>query len=451
MRADETNVVWPAEVPLTLDRAVGLALAHGRALARGQLAVWQRELSIQLARAAFEPTAGPVLQGSGFAGDRQWTYGIQLAIPTMWGTRLGAEATATDRDRGMSDERTISLEIHQPLFRRFGRDVHEEAIRAAADDFRAQRRQYEQQRADLVLRLAQLLDMLARLDLLQSLETGRYQRLQQLARLVRARERQGRSSRVDSIRMEQQVAEAAARLEDLAERRKTAWRELCLWLGIHIPENVRIEAPPWLADALPDPSTAVSIAFSNRLDIAQAEDEARAAARQSNIARRSVWPDLTLHGTLRNTWLDGSGGGDRDRTDWFVGLTADGWPWRSSDRIRRQQSELSIASAEAAVELQREVVARQVLDALGACQSARNALAAAERSHALAEAQVRLARRLYETGRGDAFDLDDGETRWMQSEHRVLEARSAVRISGYMLRHAMGTLVECPEDLKPGR
>ncbi len=435
--------------PLTLEAALSAAFAHNRALARGQLRVIERELAAEEARARFLPSVSPLVQGAELGNDVQWTYGVQVVQPTRYGSQIGAAATATDREAGFARERTLSVDLRQPLLRRFGRAVAEEPVRAASDQYRAERRAWEQQRADLALRLVELMEAIPRLDAQLSLESSRRDRLERLAALVRTRERQGRAGAVDTLRMEQSLAEADARLAALRERRESLTRELGLHLGAALPADLAIEPPAAVALDLPDLAVAVGIAFSNRLDLAQAHDDLAAAGRHSAIARRGGWPDLTLHATIRHTLFEGAVAAEDRRTDWFAGLSADGFPWRAVERIARERADLAEAGAEAAVALRRETIAREVADALAACRRAAAELQIAARHRELADRHLRAARRLYESGRGDAWSLADGESRHAAAEHRWIEVASAARLSAYALMHTLGTLIEHPADLRP--
>ncbi|MCX7819075.1 MAG: TolC family protein [Kiritimatiellae bacterium] len=439
--------------PLTLDEAIATALAHNRTLAVGQLQVMRRALDVEAAQRQFDPTASPMAQGLGLGSDRQWTLGFQIVQPTRVGTRLNASAAVIEREGTGASERTVSIGVEQPLFRRFGREVHEAALAEGREQYAAERRHWEQQRADLVLRLIECIEVLVRLEAQIGLERERAERLSDLVRLVRLRERQGRSTLADVIRMEQSLEEARARIAELDERREARRRELSDLLGVPLSPDRPLEPPPRLDAPLPTPELAVAIAISNRLDLAQAEADADAARRRGRLAQRRVWPDVSLSVSLRRTLyeLDAGAIGEDERTDWFAGFAVDGFPWRAADRIARRQAVLDEIAADEAVAMRRDAIARQVLDALAFCRRAETEAAIAARSRELAEAQLRLVRRLYELGRGDAFALSDGETRYAAATQRAVETASTARLAAYALRHTLGTLVEHPAELKPER
>jgi outer membrane protein TolC len=94
-------------------------------------------------------------------------------------------------------------------------------------------------------------------------------------------------------------------------------------------------------------------------------------------------------------------------------------------------------------------IAREVQQRLSALQLARSERIIAERNFKLASDRARLARRLFERGRGDNFSVTDAEEALQDAENKRLGARAEASISGYELLHGLGMLVEVPADLKP--
>jgi outer membrane protein TolC len=437
-------------VELTLEAAIDAALARNRELALAQVDVRRRELDIERARSEFNLEGGPILQSARIGDETQWTYGLQASKQLPTGTRVGASGQVFDRGGAFGSEQMVSVDISQPLFRRFGRQVAEEPLRLSHDQYRAERRRWESRRADLVLSIVGLFESITLLDAQARFEEDYIGRLKNLARLVAARERQGKATRVDTIRMELQQGEAGARLANVRERSAMASRELAETIGAALDTEFLVRPPVALDLGMPSPDAAVALALSNRLDVAQSMDDAATARRQGGIARRNRWPDINLGVSLRHSLLERTLPGDPEtRTEWFAGATADGYPWRAADRIAVKQAELGEAAAESIVELRMESVSREVLHALSECRRAATELQIAVRNRELAASQAKLARRLYELGRSDGFSLSDAETRSAQTEIRLMEVTSMDRLSRYALLHAMGVLVEVSAELGP--
>lgn len=436
-------------VRLTLDEAITAALNNNLRLARDELGVRKRELDIEAAQSAFDPSYGPVVSAAApGGGDRQWTYGLQASQALIYGTRVRAAATLSDRPGADSREGAWTLDITQPLFRRFGRDAAEEPIHAGRDQFRTALRAWEMQKADLVLRLVSLFEVITRLDAQAEFEQRFIESVGRLHTLMRARERQGRATHMDVLRLDIQRGEAEARLANVRERRAIAARELAEAVGAPPETEFAPVAPPPPEPDAPEPGTAVQAALEHRMDYAQALDDAKTAGRRQTLADRYRWPDVTFSLALRREHEDGllDAAGD-GQTAWFATATSEGHPWRRADRLVIAQAHLDRAAAEATIDIVRQSIAREILQALAECRRTQAEETIADRNRRLAEHAALSGRRLFSAGRTDGLSVSDAETRLAESENRLFEARSAARYAHYTLRHTMGTLIEHPRAL----
>ncbi|MDZ4199814.1 MAG: TolC family protein [Kiritimatiellia bacterium] len=437
-----------APARLTVEAAFEAALQNNLRLAGAALDVRRRSLDLELAKSAFDASFSPFARVSAPDGERQFSYGLQISKPLSSGGAIGAVATRFDGPE--TREGLLSLDLTQPLFRRFGRNVAEEAIRTGSDRLRSSRRLWESRKADLALTLVSLFETIFRLDAQAEFERRFLGELDRLARLTRARERQGRATRMDSLRVEVQLGEAQTRLTNVQERRAIAMRELTEVVGADPSENLLLAPPPRIVTPLPDPETAVALALSRRMDYAQVLDDAASAGRRDTLARRARWPDLSLSLSLRRTHPDGLPEAAREgENHWFATLASDGFPSRRADRIAMEQAGLDEESAELEVEWTRQIITREVLQALAECRRAEAELEIAERTREWAQNGSTLGRRLYALGRTDGLSVSGAEAQLAESERRLLEAQAADRFSRVALLHVLGLLIEHPEELTP--
>lgn len=433
---------------LTLDEAIAAALQNNRRLAQGALEVKQREVGVDLARSAFDPTVTPFARLAAPDGQAEASYGLQAAKPLNQGATLGAAATRGEAGGG--DETVLAVRLTQPLFRRYGRSVAEEPIHVEADQLRASRRIWEARKADLVLRLVQLFETITRLDAQTAYEKGFLEHMERLATLTRTRERQGRATRMDTLRMELQRGEAEIRLVNLRERRAVAVSELAEAIGTDARTEVVPDTPPALDAELPDSESAFVTALGHRMDMAQAIDDATIMERRGAITDRNRFPDITVGLSYLETFRDPTGAAPReDESSWYATASMDGTPMRRSLRLERVQADLDRQAATARIEITRQTLVQDVLRALAECRRTDADLAIAERNRDLALHSARLGRRFYGIGRTDGLSLSDAESELAAAETRLLDARSAARFSRYVLTHTMGTLIEHPADLLP--
>ncbi len=439
--------------PLTLDAAINAALNHNRQLARGALAVTRTELGVKAAREEFATGVIPHGAVNTTDSDTEWRYGMRAERKLVWGTEIGVDASVL-RYPSFVDEpwrSAVKVDVRQPLFRRFGRLVHEEPLTAAGEQHRAERRHWELQKADLIVDVARQFESIVRLEKQVSCDAAMFARANRLLELTRAREQQGRASRVDTLRVELQRGQAETRLENHRESLFVTRRNLAELLGLP-PETDCSPSPSPLPDLdVPPMDIAVQTALSNRLDYAQLIQDYHAAIRGAKLARRRLQPDVNLVAGNEQygqavTFKDSR---DLDHNLWTVGLAGQIDLNRKRNKPLVDISEVDVQAARESIGIRALSIAREVQQAVSAYRQSRSELSIAGRNYAAAEARSELARRLFEMGRGDSFSVTDAETAYVEAESVLLAARASVCVSGYTLLRLMGTLTDSPNDLKP--
>lgn len=440
-----------APTPLNLEAAIDQALAHNRELARSALGLRSTAYGIDSAGAAFRLRLQPDGSATTDQGGSAYQYGLTAARTFLPGTELtvGGRQIEQELDGGDTSRRTsLRVGLEQPLFRDFGLLMNREPITRAEQQLRSARRDLEQQRADLVVQVVDAFETQIRLRKQIESDTASFQRMDKLYRLTQARERQGRASRVDTLRVELKRGQAQSRLESSQERLSFTQRDFAELLGAPPDTVYDLEPPPLLEIDLPTPEAAIAVALSNRLDYAQAQQDFDDTVRGVKIARKALQPALSLV-TRYERLDDNQAGPSFDEDQWSVGLAGDTELTRTTERARLSQAQLSQEAAQETIYIRQQAIAREVQQLLSAYQRARSELGIAERNYKLAVDRTRLARRLFERGRGDNFSVTDAEEALNDAANKRLGARAEASIVGYQLLRGLGTLVEVPEDLKP--
>ena len=440
-------------LPLTLEDAIARALEHNRQLVKGALDLQGYRLAADRAR---ETVRGIQIKpaGSVGAGSDSETARAGLAAEATgpYGTRVSAAAIAQqiDVDAAPTLRRgEIRLEIEQPLFRNFGPLVRNEPLVAANETLLAARRAWERDRSALAVAVAELFENLIYLRHQIAGDEAFADRLERLYALADARERQGRATRTEVLRMDLQRGEAALRLETERAQLAVQFQEFAELLGLPLETAFRL-APPDLLD-LGDSAAerALAVALDQRPDVAQALQDVATADRQALLARRNLLPDLRL--TARQSTFgegeDWSDAGRFDQDDWFVGLVAD-------VDLNLRGARLDVARAEIDVEARRQVadivcnrLALEVNSAWSAYRRTRAALELAARNRELAANRAELARALFDAGRASADSVSDAEADGRAAELAELAARRDASVAAYRLLHALGTLVPAPREI----
>lgn len=443
----------PAAAPLTLDGAIQTALQHNVNLAYSSLAVDRRRIGVTSATQEFDPEISPNGSINNTGGDTDWRYGIQARKKLLWGTEIGLGPEVTRYPSFVDDDwrSAVKLDIRQPLFRNFGRLVNEEGITAAGEQLRAEERRLELQKSDIIVDVVRWFEAVIRLQKQVTCDTAILERTNRLRELTRIRERQGRASHVDTLRLDLQYGQAESRQETHREALFSATRELAELLGFPPETPIELVATPLPDLALPPIESTIQTAISNRLDFAQVIDNYRSLQRQARLARHKLEPDLAVVVENRQFGQDATFSGSTDLEDnlWTIGLAGRMDLLQRRGRTDVLASDMDVEAARVAIQIKARTLAREIQQAVSAYRQSRAEFSISGRNFEAAQARAELARRLFEMGRGDNFAASDAENAFVEAESAVLSSRERMCVAGYNLLRLMGTLAEAPQSLKP--
>ena len=439
----------------SLPAAIDYALAHNRAIEARRLGLESRQVGADAAADSFRWTLRPVGGAEARDDGRYLDAGLLATRTTEDGTVLSAgpryQQSTLDNVPDVNEGR-FAIEVRQPLLRRGGTLVNTEPLVRATREVQTARRDLELQRADIVLRVVELHEELFRLQRRLTNDTAAVTRMDAFLRLTRARDRQGRAARGDTLRAEiacgtihQQQADTAARL--------TARRaDLADLLGL--PPTVPFDAlpGPQFVVSAPDADEAAAVALSNRLDYAQILQDIDDARRGVRIARQTLLPDVEIASRYER-----QGQGDTvenglslNHNAWMVGvrLLSD-FPPRAEQRAL-SQAEITERVSRLRADTVQSAIRCQVVQALDALHRSDGDLPLATTTLAAARQRLELMRRLYNSARATTFDVSDAETQWRDADERWLAARSSITVAAYRLLWTLGTLTDVPNNLKSG-
>jgi outer membrane protein TolC len=448
--AAQTN----APLALSLQGAVQLALLQNRDLGKLAAAHESAWLGRADAETEFSIRARPNAGASATAGIQTRQFGVDLLKKTEWGTQLelgGALLKSDIPDSDYAARDSLHVTLSQPLLRYAGSLVNREGLERASSRIKTTLRSLELKKSDVALQVIQTYAEIIRVEAQAAVEQATLARLDKLARLTQARVQQGRATKVDALRVESQRGDATTRARSATERAAALRLDLAELLGLAPHTAVELAPPPLLAVETQSVVTAVATAWSNRLDLAQVQQDHRDVERGLRIARHMLLPDLKLVATYER-YGEGatlSKASSFDQDNWSIGLQADGELGAGRERIAYQQARLDERTALADLETARRLIERQVRQQLLEQARAAAEVGQAQRNRSVAGARLRLARRLFEMGRGDNFAVTDAEQQFQQAETAWLAAQTEATLAGYKLLRLLGTLIEHPDELKP--
>ena len=444
-----------APLSLSVQGAVQLALLQNRDLAKLAAAHENALLDRAGAETEFSIRARPNGGVSSSSGIQTRQMGLDLVKKSEWGTQLeigGAVSRSDLPDSDYAARDSVHVSLSQPLLRYAGKLVNREGLERASSRIRTALRSLELKKSDVALQVIQTYAEIERLDAQAAVEAATLARLDKLARLTQARAQQGRATKVDVLRVESQRGDAATRARTVAERAAALRLDLAELLGLEPRATLQLAPPPIIAVETQAVEVAVAMALSNRLDLAQVQQDYRDVERGLRIARHMLLPDIKLV-TSYERYGEGatvSRASGFDQNNWSIGLQADGDLGTGRERIAYQQAQLDERTAMSDIETARRLIERQVRQQLLEQARAAEEIGQAQRNRQIAEGRLRLARRLFEMSRGDNFTVTDAEQQFQQAQSSWLAAQTEAALAGYKLRRLLGTLLECPDELKPG-
>ncbi|MGE3403172.1 MAG: efflux RND transporter permease subunit [Vicinamibacterales bacterium] len=425
--SSESGTSVPAstsQAPLTIDRALSLALERNQGLKVEQERLRESQASVSEARAAFLPQ---------FNLNYQFTP--TQASPLL---RIPAGAFGPTEQTFRANfirENVVRLDIQQPLYTG-GRLAHAFGAQAAAQE--ATRLSVERARQSLQLRVYETFysALLNREGIAVNQEgvaiAGRH------LELARARFDAGSAARLDVLRAEVELANARARL--IRARSAAAVAVQALRTVLSLPEGEPISISGNLDDvpALPAAET-LQQAVDARADIRAFGEQKEAAERMVSLALADLKPTVAFAGNLQYQEDGLSNLLIGDNRSYQFGLAVS-VPLFSAPAVaaRRAAAAARVNQAEFGARAMRDAAHLELASASTDLDAAREIVATQQKALELAREGLSIAEVSYENGVITATELNDARLSLLQTEWELMQAKYAQIVAAARTRHAAG-------------
>lgn len=308
------------------------------------------------------------------------------------------------------------------------------ALRAARATERAARASYAANNADVLLRVAEAYYLAAGADELIRARTDAIAVARRTLEDASAHFTAGSATRVDVMRAQLAVLRAEQAAADTEVAAARAYRALARLLGTR--ERLRVvpaAAPPSRAAAGRD---LVASALARRPEIAAGRERVAALAAQKRAFAWQWAPSLSAFGNFNlGNYQSFSG----DRYAWSVGLEL-GWVIYDGGVRDAQRRRAAAEEREQAAELDllRDTVADQVLDARDELRTRRRAFESARQEARLTRETLELVRVQYGAGAASQLDLLQAQDAVVSADVAVARARFDVALATLRLERAIG-------------
>jgi outer membrane protein TolC len=445
-----------AEKPLSLDEALVIARSNNRDLQAARARLEQSATSIEQAWVALLPQLSA--QGKythnyrevafDFAQSSQGVLGLAESIKST--STNPAEVAAMDAfqqqvrsatagqtpiviQKGEQLDAAVTATV--PLIVPYAYD----ALGSAKQTHRSNIKNFEATEANILLSVAQAYYAAAGTDELVGARTNAVAVATETFDNAKVRVDAGLVNRVEVTRAEVALVRARQNQAEAMNTRNNAYRSLSTLLGAH--ESWKVHP----ADTTPEQAISVE-----RL-VAEARDrrpefaayrhavEAAAATARSSVLRWA--PSVSAFGNARAFNYAGFSG---DKYSWAVGGQID---WQLFDGgARDAQRHLANAQQrenEVRLDLLRDTVTDEIVNAHGTRETKRGAVEAAERSRELSREALRLVRAQYDAGTTQQLEVLQAQDSFVASEVAVAQAHFDLALADLQLKRAAGIF---PDD-----
>ena len=447
---------WPAaaQTPsvLTLERAVGEALAKNERLVNQADTIAQADLGLRLARNTFKPKVTPNIFGSfGRSDVSSQTYRVDLSQKLTTGTDLrlsvgtassqipGADPS-TDADVLFYNADT-TLSITQPLLRGFGPSVARRSLTSAelrrADADRQQTMAEQQVAVDVAAAYYRVVSQQAFVEVARrSLERAR-----QLREASEGKLDAGLVSQLDVLRSQQLVAQAEIQWFDAQSGVEDARDRLTFLMGRATNDRFDVtgDIPRPATDPI-DIAQATALALGNRLDLRSRIASRDDAENQIRFTRNQLQPqfDVNLALTRRETAdsfrssfaLDGY----QFVTFFTIAMPVD----RTAQQVDYQSALLDRDRRRREVATLERQIADDVKQAIRERDRLLRGVLSAETSVDLGRREVEVAQLRYQTGLSNNLDVVTAEGALLAAEGRRIQALADSAVARLRLRALLG-------------
>lgn len=443
---------------ISLEEAVNTALTNNPALKQTRITIDISRLDIGSAETTFELSAQPLTGVSiDESGGSSGFYGLRLAKRTGYGGEVvvsGVDDSLLSNDGGSR----FSVSFSQALFRNAGALINQENLVRSQQNYKNAQRSLEIAKANTIVSVVDAFEQVRRLEQQLVADEQALQRARSLLKLTRAKERLGRTTRIDTLRVQLQEGETVSRTTNTREQLNAAKRTLAELMGWNSAVLPPLHPAPLFTVNYTDLEEATATAIANRLDLAQVQQAHEDSLRAARIAKRSLQPNLRVvaqYDYEDSNAFEASFNSDVDSTvrgeqsTWRLSLVSDTDFNRNPEKLAYQQAVLQQSRTVEDIRAKHLAIGREVEQALLAYERSHGELAVLKGNLQHAQARLTLARKLFRVGRIDGFSVTDAEQAFFVAQSRWLSGRSEASVNGYRLLQVTGTLVESPEQLKP--
>jgi len=434
----------------TLEESISRALNYNRQLLGAVDNMTRAQYGIDLANSEFSISITPNGQAGFIGGDRSrpgWTAGggVDFSKKFPTGTLISlAPGILKTRDHYLTD---IQATVTQPLLRGLGKEYQLANLRGAQYVLRTAYRDLYIAQVELIFRTIQSLYEIAKLERSMELNLESFQRISQFRKAAQLKEKIGLADALDVYRAEIELNHAKDALKTTQERLDEAKDHFRDLLALPLDANVEVWVPIFYTPHRIDLDKAVEIALTQRIEVAQSQDDSRENERLSKLAKKNLLPELNLVLNYSNAGrgCEFSRSWGRRRENVFgIGVTTSKDINPVSDQILYAQSLLAISSGLRGLDETEAMLILEVKKAVRQLDRAFEQIYLQEEQIKTAQGELKLAKVKFDRGMADNFNVIQAEKSLRTAQLNYWSAIIDHILGEYRLLAAMGLLIDKP-------
>lgn len=399
---------------LNLENALSRALNCNRQIFNSIDAKIKAEYNIVLAQSEFDlkilPNSRAGYTGGGHEGQGASAgVGFDLFKQFTTGTtvRVGPSFLKTPEHY----HTCINAMVSHPLLSGFDSEYQLDSLRGAEFSLRSAARSLYNAQIQLVLRTIQSLYEVIKTQKGVELNQASHDRIKKFFQTAKLKEKIGMSDALDVYRAEIELNQAEDALTTSHERLLEVQDNLRDLLALPLDLCIKVDLPIIYTENEMTEEEAIQLAYRNRMEMEQAEDQWRETRRLSENSKVDIFPDLNLVLDYTNTALgeiftDCWG---RRENKWGIGVTANGDINPIGDELAYKTSLIAVNASERGMEQTKASLALEVKKNLRQLARAKERIHLQSEQIKTAEGQLYLSQIKFARGMANNFDVIQAE------------------------------------------
>ena len=425
----------PAEIELTLEAAIGLAMRNSRSLTAARLTRGERKLELDLAEDGYRPQLDLTLGVDAASRDDETadaSLGWRLRVPTGGALRLTWDEPLTGEDDQSSSFR---LGFSQPLLKGFGADVDTASLRKARLQERIDHHSLRDQVAGVVTAVIGACRSVVRAQQAIRISRASLERARNQLEINRSLIRAGRLAAREIVQTEAEVADRELALIESENVLASASASLVDILDIDDGTRIRLVEELEVEHFDSSFEQSIQTALARRGDHLEARLNLEAARIDLRVAKNSQLWDLQLDAGV-------SGGGGDLETGYQVGLSLNIPLSDRAPTLELLRARNGLRRAEMALAESRQAIRIEVRRGLHDVQVGLRRIELARRSRELAEQKLDFEQKKLAQGLTSTYRLTQVEDDLVRAQSNELDATLAYLNARTALDRTLGATLE---------